>query len=113
MRSKDNEFAAVKLPRCLVCGGAKVEWGRHSSEHTRRHIVQAHVEEDRTGPRIPIHVCREGGGGEKQGEKEWWEGDRRERENREKQRAGERRWIKRPKVTVGCESQLWTLPGAV
>ena len=29
MRSKDTEFAAVKLPRCLVCGGAKVEWGRH------------------------------------------------------------------------------------
>jgi len=22
MRSKDTEFAAVKLPRCLVCGGA-------------------------------------------------------------------------------------------
>ena len=29
MRSKDTEFAAVKLPRCLVCGGVKVEWGRH------------------------------------------------------------------------------------
>ena len=49
MRSKDNEFAVVKLPRCLVGGGVKVEWGRHSSEHTHRHIVQAHVEEDRTG----------------------------------------------------------------
>ena len=31
MRSKDIEFAAVKLPRCLVCGGMKVEWGRHYS----------------------------------------------------------------------------------
>jgi len=29
MRSKDTEFATVKLPRCLVCGGTKVEWGRH------------------------------------------------------------------------------------
>ena len=29
MRSKDTEFAAVKLPRCLVCMGAQVEWGRH------------------------------------------------------------------------------------
>jgi len=27
MRSKDTEFAAVKLPRCLGCGGVKVEWG--------------------------------------------------------------------------------------
>ena len=52
MRSKDTEFAAVKLPRCLVCGGAKVEWGRHSSEHTNRQTVQAHVEEDRTGSRF-------------------------------------------------------------
>jgi len=24
MRSKDTEFAAVKLPKCLVCGGVKV-----------------------------------------------------------------------------------------
>jgi hypothetical protein len=31
-----------------------------------------------------MHVCGEGGSVEKQGEKEWWEGDRRERENREK-----------------------------
>jgi len=31
MRSKDTEFAAVKLPRCLVCGGAKVERRRHYS----------------------------------------------------------------------------------
>jgi len=31
MRSKDTEFAAVKLPRCLVCGGVKVEWGRYQS----------------------------------------------------------------------------------
>jgi len=52
MRSNDTEFAAVKLPRCLVCGGAKVEWGRHSSEHTNRQTVQAHVEEDRTGSRF-------------------------------------------------------------
>ena len=29
MRSKDTKFAAVKLPRCLVCGGVKVEWGRY------------------------------------------------------------------------------------
>jgi len=29
MRSKDIEFAAVKLPRYLVCGGVKVEGGRH------------------------------------------------------------------------------------
>jgi len=34
--------------------------------------------------RIPIHVCGDGGRGERQGEKEWWEGDRRERENGEK-----------------------------
>ena len=27
MRSKDTEIAVVKLPRCLVCGGMKVEWG--------------------------------------------------------------------------------------
>ena len=27
----------------------------------------------------PIHGFGEGGSGEKQGEKEWWEGDRRER----------------------------------
>ena len=33
--------------------------------------------------RIPIHVCGEGGSGEKQGEKEWCEGDGRERENGE------------------------------
>jgi len=26
MRSKDTEFAAVKLPRCLMEGGVKVEW---------------------------------------------------------------------------------------
>ena len=29
MRSKDTEFAAVKLPRCIVCGCVKVEWGRY------------------------------------------------------------------------------------
>jgi len=29
MRSKETEFAAVKLPRCLVYGNAKVEWRRH------------------------------------------------------------------------------------
>jgi len=29
IRSKDTECATVKLPRCLVCGGVKVEWGRH------------------------------------------------------------------------------------
>ena len=34
--------------------------------------------------RIQTHVCREGGGGEKQGEKEGWEDARRERENGEK-----------------------------
>jgi len=28
MRSKDNEFAAVKLPRCLVCEGVKAQWRR-------------------------------------------------------------------------------------
>jgi len=38
--------------------------------------------------RIPIHVCGEGWSGEKQGEKEWWEGDRRYRENGEKQVGG-------------------------
>jgi len=40
-----------------------------------------------------MHVYGEGGSGEKQGEpeKEWWEGDRRERENGEKQVWGERR----------------------
>jgi len=26
MRSKDTEFAALKLPRCLVCGGVNVEY---------------------------------------------------------------------------------------
>jgi len=31
MRSKDTEFAAIKLPRCLVGGGAKVEWSGHMS----------------------------------------------------------------------------------
>jgi len=36
-------------------------------------------------------VRGEGGSGENQGEKEWWEGDRRERENGEKQRGRERR----------------------
>jgi len=30
--------------------------------------------------RIPIHVCGEGGSAEKQGEKEWCEGDGRERD---------------------------------
>jgi len=40
--------------------------------------------------RILIHVCGEEGNGEKQGEKEWLEGDRRERENGEKQGGGER-----------------------
>jgi len=29
MRLKDTEFAVIKLPRSLVCGGAKVEQGRH------------------------------------------------------------------------------------
>jgi len=40
--------------------------------------------------RIPIHVCKAGGSGEKQGEKEWWEGDKGDRENGEKQGGGER-----------------------
>jgi len=40
--------------------------------------------------RIPTHVCGEGGSGVRQGEQEWWEGDRRERENLEKQGGGER-----------------------
>ena len=26
MRSKDTEFANIKLPRCLVCGGVNVTW---------------------------------------------------------------------------------------
>ena len=38
-----------------------------------------------------MHACGEGGSGEKQGEREWWEDDRRERENVEKQGGGERR----------------------
>jgi len=38
-----------------------------------------------------MHGCEEGGSGEKQGEKELWEGDRREREHGEKQGEGERR----------------------
>jgi len=29
MRSKDTEFAVVKIPRCLVCRGVKVERGRN------------------------------------------------------------------------------------
>ena len=29
MRLKDTEFAAVKLPRCPVCGGVKVRRGRY------------------------------------------------------------------------------------
>jgi len=36
--------------------------------------------------RFQIDVCREGGSGERQEKKEWWEGDRRERNNGEKQR---------------------------
>jgi len=31
-----------------------------------------------------MHVCGEGGSGEKQGENELWEGEKRERENGEK-----------------------------
>jgi len=27
MKSEHTEFAAIKLPTCLVGGGAKVEWG--------------------------------------------------------------------------------------
>jgi len=38
-----------------------------------------------------MHVCKQGGSGEKQGEKEWWEGDRRERKNGENQGGGGRR----------------------
>jgi len=29
MRLKDTELAAIKLPRCLVVRGSKVEWGGH------------------------------------------------------------------------------------
>jgi len=47
-----------------------------------------------------MYVCGEGGSGGRQGEKEWWEGDRRERENGEKQGGGDRReddqWGKQP-----------------
>jgi len=34
--------------------------------------------------KIPIHACGEGGSGGRQGKKEWWEGDKRERQNGEK-----------------------------
>ena len=40
--------------------------------------------------RIPFHVCGEGESGEKQGEKKWWEGDRRERKIGEKRGEGKR-----------------------
>ena len=39
--------------------------------------------------RIPMHVCGEGGSGEKQGENELWEGEKRERENGEKRGGGD------------------------
>jgi len=50
-------------------------------------LKQTYTQTHSAGPcqggsdRIQIHVCEEGGSGEKQGEKEWREGDRREMEN--------------------------------
>ena len=52
--------------------------------------MQTHSEGPcRTGSdRTQTHVCGARGGGEKQGEREWWEGDKRERDDGEKR--GER-----------------------
>jgi len=57
------------------------------------HTHQTHIEGLCRGgsDRIPIHVRGEGGSGGRHGEKEWWEGDRRNRENGEKLGGGERR----------------------
>jgi len=51
--------------------------------------------------RIPIHLCGEGGSGGRQGEKEWWEGNRREREklNGEKHGGGKGGRMKRGRGT--------------
>jgi len=63
MRSKDTEFAAVKLPRCPVCVGVgkalKLTYTQtHSAGPCRRG----------SGMNL-MHGFGEGGSGEKQGEK--------------------------------------------
>jgi len=58
-------------------------------EHTHRHTLKAHVEEEWTRARSTY--AEKDGGKENQGEKDCWEGDRRERKNGEKQSGGERR----------------------
>jgi len=59
--------------------------------YTQIHSAGPCRERSDISDRIPIHVCGEEGSGDKQGEKEWWEGDRRKRENAEKQDGGQRR----------------------
>jgi len=38
MRLKDTEFAAVKLPRCLVCGGLK--WSEEGTREIEKFIIR-------------------------------------------------------------------------
>jgi len=58
--------------------------GTKANIHTHTHSASPCR---RGSDRNPIHVCGEGG---KLGEKEWWEGNKRERENGEKHGGGER-----------------------
>jgi len=56
--------------------------------------VTAHVKEDWTGSKLANANFEEGpgGSGEKQAEREWYEGDRRERDDEERERQGIEQW---------------------
>jgi len=73
--SKQNPKQKIPICQALASQGPR-----------KRTNTQTHSESPFRGElnRIQIYVRREGGSGEKQGQREWWEGGRRERGNREK-----------------------------
>ena len=92
--ARNNE---IERHRVRSCQAPQMPSMRGCEDGVGKALKRTYTQKHSAGPcrgradRIPIHTCGEGGSGEKQGEKEWWEGHRRERENGEKQGGGERR----------------------
>jgi len=93
-RAKLLQIRKTPRSQALVPQGPRKGREEHTHRHTvkaytqtHRHTVKAKVEENQTGSRLTYAEGVEGDSGEK----EWWEGNRRERENPENRVEGGRR----------------------
>ena len=75
MKKSNTPRSQALAPQVLRKGEEK--------EERRKINTQTHSEGPCRGgsDRIPTYICGEGGSGEKQGEKKWWEDDRREKDH--------------------------------